>query len=190
MIKIYAEKNKSLEREIKRLQSELKTTTEMLANVEKYWTQQAILDNKKPANFQNIQPPAANNSTDPTQSSYAVQLLRQNEKLKEKLNQLESQAPICFHGNCVPPNAPPGYNHCCPEDQIRTSIEQSHANLQKTQQQNYYLKSQITSSRLKKHPSTSVRGPSYSDKVAQKTHQHMDYQHMQIHELQGLLLFE
>ena len=108
VIKIYAEKNKSLEREIKRLQSELKTTTEMLANVEKYWTQQAILDNKKPANFQNIQPPAANNSTDPTQSSYAVQLLRQNEKLKEKLNQLESQAPICFHGNCVPPNAPPG----------------------------------------------------------------------------------
>ena len=107
VIKIYAEKNKTLEKEIKKLQSELKTTTDLLANVEKYWTQQAVLENnKKPANFQNIQPDA-----DPTQSSYAVQLLRQNEKLKEKLNQLESQAPVCFHGNCVPPNAPPGLFH-------------------------------------------------------------------------------
>ena len=108
VIKIYAEKNKTLEKEVKKLQSELKTTTELLANVEKYWTQQAVSgdNNKKPANFQNIQIPAEN--ADPTQSSYAVQLLRQNEKLKEKLNQLESQAPVCFHGNCVPPNAPPG----------------------------------------------------------------------------------
>ena len=108
VIKIYAEKNETLEKEVKKLQSELKTTTELLANVEKYWTQQAISgdNNKKPANIQNIQMPAEN--ADPTQSSYAVQLLRQNEKLKEKLNQLESQAPVCFHGNCVPPNAPPG----------------------------------------------------------------------------------
>ena len=57
VIKIYAEKNKTLEKEIKKLQSELKTTTDLLANVEKYWTQQAVLENnKKPANFQNIQP--------------------------------------------------------------------------------------------------------------------------------------
>ena len=165
VIKIYAEKNKTLEKEVKKLQSELKTTTELLANVEKYWTQQAVSgdNNKKPANFQNIQIPAEN--ADPTQSSYAVQLLRQNEKLKEKLNQLESQAPVCFHGNCVPPNAPPGlfnnfreinflftfflkyalnvspgYNHCCPEGQIRSSIEQSHANLQNQQ---HHLKSQV-----------------------------------------------
>ena len=38
------------------------------------------------------------------------------------------------------PNAPPGYIHCCPEDQIRSSIEQSHANLQNQQ---HHLKSQV-----------------------------------------------
>ena len=37
-------------------------------------------------------------------------------------------------------NASPGYNHCCPEGQIRSSIEQSHANLQNQQ---HHLKSQV-----------------------------------------------
>ena len=49
---------------------------------------------------------------------------------------------------------------------------------------NDFTKFQITSAAIKRHPRTNVRGPSYSEKIAQKTHHHIDQQHLQIHELQ------
>ena len=128
VVKIYAKKNQSLEKEIHHLQDELKTTKDMLNNVEKYWSQQALL-RENDTQIQNQE------NCDPTKSTYAMKLLKENDSLKEKLNHLESQAPVCFHGKCVPPNAPGFYQHGqCPEAQIRSSIEQSHAHFQSQQQ--------------------------------------------------------
>ena len=107
---MYAEKNKLLQRDIIQLQDELKTAKDMLKNVEKYWTQQALLEKKSVENDQ---------TNDPTKSSYAIQLLRENENLKEKLNQLETKAPMCFHGKCIPPNAPVSYQGCIDFTNIR-----------------------------------------------------------------------
>ena len=42
VISIYAEKNKTLERELKVVQDELKAAKQMLSNVEKYWAQQVM----------------------------------------------------------------------------------------------------------------------------------------------------
>ena len=167
VIGIYTQKNKSLEIQVKNLQEELNTAKKMLANVEKYWSQQAISEKQENTTF----------LEDPSKSTYALKLMKQNESLKEKLSQLESGAQFCFHGKHLPPGS-------C-QDPVRASIEESHANLQ---QQQSHIKSTITSSRIKKHPVTSVHGPSYCDKVAQKTHHHLGQQHQQIHGLQDLSL--
>ena len=42
LISMYTQKNKSLESDVKKLQNDLSTAKEMLANVEKYWSQQVI----------------------------------------------------------------------------------------------------------------------------------------------------
>ena len=73
---------------------------------------------------------------DPSKSSYALKLLKENESLKGKLAQLESSAPMCFHGKHLPPNlATP----TC-QDDLRACIEQSHANFQHQQS---HIKSQV-----------------------------------------------
>lgn len=74
---------------------------------------------------------------DPSKSSYALKLVKENESLKGKLAQLESSAPMCFHGKHLPPNSTSSPS--CQED-VRTCIEQSHANFQHQQS---HIKSQV-----------------------------------------------
>ena len=74
---------------------------------------------------------------DPSKSSYALKLLKENESLKGKLAQLESAAPMCFHGKHLPPNS--SASPSC-QDDVRTCIERSHANFQHQQS---HLKSQV-----------------------------------------------
>ena len=74
---------------------------------------------------------------DPSKSSYALKLVKENESLKGKLAQLESSAPMCFHGKHLPPNS--ASSPSC-QDDVRACIEQSHANFQHQQS---HIKSQV-----------------------------------------------
>jgi hypothetical protein len=85
----------------------------------------------------------------PTKSTYAIKLLKENESLKGKLSQIEQNSPVCFHGNCIStpmtgacqqaPQGGPHYQHHH-HDTVRASIEQSHTDLQNRQT---CLKSQV-----------------------------------------------
>ena len=74
---------------------------------------------------------------DPSKSCYALKLVKENESLKGKLAQLESSAPMCFHGKHLPPNS--ASSPSC-QDDVRACIEQSHANFQHQQS---HIKSQV-----------------------------------------------
>ena len=128
VIGIYTQKNKSLENQVRNLQGELNTAKKMLASVEKYWSQQAISDKQD-----------GNIPEDPSKSAYVVKLMKENESLKEKLSQLESGAQVCFHGKHLPPSG------SC-QDNVRATIEQSHANLQQRQS---HIKSTVRTCFLK-----------------------------------------
>lgn len=165
VIDMYAQKNKNLELQVGKLQQDLKKAKEMLANVEKYWSQQALNNETN------------DNIKDEKQSSYALKLMKENQSLKEKLSQLEANSTICFHGKHLPPAAASGHAVPTCNDSVRASIEQSHANFLHHQHTNNLHKSVLTSQRIKKHPGTTVHGPSYCDKVSQKNHHHIDQQH-------------
>ena len=69
---------------------------------------------------------------DPTKSTYALKLMRENESLKEKLAQIEASSQICFHGKNLPPSNQGSIVPTC-HDTVRTAVEQSHANFQNQQ---------------------------------------------------------
>ena len=116
--------------------------------------------------------PSKDESLDPSKSTYALKLVQENQDLKDKLSQLEATAPVCFHGKNLPPsNVGPSCNNS-----IRTCIEESHAHFM-ANQQNQPLKCVLNSARIKAHAPTTVHGPSFCDKLAQKKHHQMDQQH-------------
>ena len=58
--------------------------------------------------------------------------MRENEILKEKLAQIEASSQICFHGKNLPPSNQGSMVPTC-QDNVRTAVEQSHANFQNQQ---------------------------------------------------------
>lgn len=154
VIRIYCEKNKSLEKENQALKDDLKAAKQMQSTIEKYWSQQVefnccfhlMLESGCFFSQSILENPGDKRSDiieeDPEKSAYALKLLKENRSLKEKLAKLESDAPVCFHGQCLPPkNASTNPGKLC-DQHIRSSVEESHVDFQN--RQTTHLKSQVT----------------------------------------------
>ncbi len=135
VVSIYEARNKDLEQDLVHLQAELDKAKQMLANVEKYWSQQMSDQDGNQAE----QPFDLNDETSSQKSAYVVKLLEENKELRNRLESLEKAGDSCFHGKTLYPGSQVtlgqhGHHHHHQHHQdVRSEIEHSHAQFQNAQ---------------------------------------------------------